>query len=548
MASLHRNHAERAAGETNLSGATLRIRNLDPTAAEGGVQEDFYRLIFERGGIGMGVLNPLGVVLRVNQALASQFGMPPEEIAGRRLLDFVVAGDAAPLGEWFERAARGPMPPCMLECRILPRSGAPAWTLLTLSQLEHQGPGAGQIFLMLQDIGERKRIESERARLHERLAQDQRMRALGALAGGVAHDFNNLLGVISGSMSLLRLRLPKEDPLQQVLSTMQLAAGRAEELTQQLLHFSRQEPLQLRPLRIESCLENVLKMVSQTFDRRIRVEQQMAEGLPPVMGDAGQIELALLNLCLNARDAMPKGGVLRLAASRVTLSSRDLPPDAPGPEGDYVRIEVSDTGVGMDGDVINQIFEPFFTTKKGRKGMGLGLALVHSTVTQMRGLISVRSQRDRGTSIILHLPVALQSAEVESLRPCEPEGRGKGTVLVVDDEPLMADFTSAAVSELGYSALATTDGRDVVRLCAETTPPVDAVLLDMVMPGPSWETTLRALCSLRPAPKVILVSGYNRQQEAQRGLELGAASFLGKPFTIEQLGRALKDSLSGRKN
>jgi CheY-like chemotaxis protein len=262
------------------------------------------------------------------------------------------------------------------------------------------------------------------------------------------------------------------------------------------------------------------------------------------MGDAGQLELALLNLCINARDAMPEGGTLTLQAAAASLSASDLPTEAAGLAGDYVRIVVRDTGKGMDASALEQIYEPFFTTKEGRKGVGLGLALVQGTVAHHQGLIAVRSQLDRGTEFTVHLPVAPQPAIPQAEELHQPPLRGRGTVLVVDDEPLMVDYSCAAVRELGYRALSATNGREAPIICAQKTPPVDAVLLDMVMPGPSWETTIKEIRAVQPSPKVIMTSGYNREREARRGLELGAVAFIGKPYTIEQLGRVLKESLS----
>jgi CheY-like chemotaxis protein len=198
----------------------------------------------------------------------------------------------------------------------------------------------------------------------------------------------------------------------------------------------------------------------------------------------------------------------------------------------------------MDAEILGQIFEPFFTTKEGRKGVGLGLALVQGTVVQHQGFIGVRSQLDRGSEFTIHLPVGTQPAAPAVEPSLEAAVHGRGTVLVVDDEPLMVDFSCAAVRELGYSVLSATDGREAPLICAQKSPPVDAVLLDMVMPGPSWETTIKAIRALKPPPQVIMTSGYIREQEAKGGFKLGAAAFIGKPYTIEQLARVLKESLS----
>jgi len=366
-----------------------------------------FRSIFERGNVGIALLAPKGTVRSVNPAFASLLGSDAKDFPGHSLMDFVVAEDAAPILEGLSRIREGAMGSSTAECRLLHRSGRVVWAMLTISLLSVEGERPADFLIVANDIQARKRAEAERVRMQERLAQGQKMKALGVLAGGVAHDFNNLLGVISGYISMLRARLPREDPLQQVIATMQVSAGRACELTQQLLHFSRQEAPRLSHLDISKSLNNVLKIVSQTFDRRIKIQHHFPPDLPAVLGDAGQLELALLNLCLNARDAMPEGGALTLEASVANLSSGELPFEASGPAGDYVRIVIRDTGQGMDGEVISRIFEPFFTTKEDRKGAGLGLALVHGTVMHHQGFIGVRSQIGRGSEFTVYIPAAL---------------------------------------------------------------------------------------------------------------------------------------------
>ncbi len=506
--------------------------------------ESRFRSIFERGDVSIGLINSQGTILSVNRAFARLVGCEPEGVSGRLFLDFILDEDAGPAGEWLKHSQEGAPQPLMLECRLLHESGAVVWSMVTVSLLGDTSGHPSDILVVAHNLQERKRAEAERERMQEQLSRGQKMKALGTLAGGIAHDFNNLLGVISGYISLLKIRLPREDPLQQVVATMQVSAGRAAELTQQLLHFSRQQAPRLQSLDLAESLNNVLKIVTQTFDRRIRIESHFPPRLPQVLGDAGQLELALLNLCINARDAMPEGGTLTMDASVVNLTAGEIPAHAAGPAGEYVRIVVRDTGKGMNAEVMDRIFEPFFTTKEESKGAGLGLALVYGAVAHHLGFIGVRSQIGRGSEFTVHFPVARPPVDSPSVKPHDKVKRGRGTVLVVDDEPLMVDFSCEAVRELGYSALSATDGAQAPLICAQKAPPVDAVLLDMVMPGPSWEATIKAIRAVKPSPKIIMTSGFNREREARRGLELGAAAFIGKPYTVEELARVLKDSLS----
>jgi nitrogen-specific signal transduction histidine kinase/CheY-like chemotaxis protein len=396
------------------------------------------------------------------------------------------------------------------------------------------------LLVILQDIAERRRAEQERARLHEQLFQAQKMEVLGTLAGGVAHDFNNLLGVILGYVSLVRTRLPREDPMQETVAMMEQSASRAAELTHQLLQFSRQEKPLLRPLEIDKVLGGVLKIVTETFDRRIRIEAKLPPELPWVNGDPGQLELAILNLCINARDAMPEGGTLALEASVVSLAPEHLPADAQGRPGQYVRIVIRDSGVGMEPRVLQRVFEPFFTTKEPGKGSGLGLSMAYGIVSRHGGFIGVRSQVGRGSEFTLHLPVASQPAEsAREVIPLAAE-HGSGTVLVVEDEPLMLSFAADAVREVGYAVVTAEDGARAREICSARASEIDVILLDMIMPGDGWVETLHGLQALSPRARIILTSGYSGAREARRALEEGAAAFIGKPYTIDDLARILK--------
>jgi two-component system cell cycle sensor histidine kinase/response regulator CckA len=339
---------------------------------------------------------------------------------------------------------------------------------------------------------------------------------------------------------LVRARLPREDPMQATVAMMEESASRAAELTGQLLEFARQEKPLLKPLEIAKALGAVLKIVSQTFDRRIRIDAQLPPELPWVEGDPGQLELAILNLCINARDAMPEGGTLALEASVVALAPENLPPDARGPAGEYVRIVIRDSGAGMEPQVLQNLFEPFFTTKESGKGSGLGLSLVHGIVSRHRGFVGVRSQKGRGSEFTLHLPVTPRRAEPAREETSPAAERGSGTVLVVDDEPLMLAFTAEAVRELGYKVVTAEDGVRARELLSALLHEVDIVLLDMIMPGNGWVETLHELQGINPQARIILTSGYSSVREARRALQEGAVAFLGKPYTVDALGRILK--------
>ncbi|MBZ5514696.1 MAG: PAS domain S-box protein [Acidobacteriia bacterium] len=502
--------------------------------------EQRFRSVFEQSPLGVALCDLEGRFFETNTALTQALGYDAGELRGRSYLDITHPDDRPRSLENSNSLRAGAADHFTLDQRYVRKSGKAIWCNTMVSLVRDSAGKPAYLLLIIQDTAEQRQAEEERARLQEQLFQAQKMQALGTLAGGVAHDFNNLLGVILGYVSLVRTRLTPEDPMQETVARMEQSANRAAELTHQLLEFSRQEKPLLQPLEIGKVLSSVLTMVTQTFDRRIRVEARVPPELPWVAGDPGQLELAILNLCINARDAMREGGPLSLEASAVTLEPGLLPPDAQGPPGRYVRVVIRDSGAGMEPEVLQRVFEPFFTTKQAGKGSGLGLAMVYGIVSRHGGFIGVRSQPGRGSEFILHLPVVSppeQSAVEEAPLAAE---HGTGTVLVVDDEPLMLSFAADAARELGYEVLAAEDGARARAVASSYTGRIDIILLDMIMPGDGWAETLHALQALSPQARVIVTSGYSSVRESRRALAEGAAAFIGKPYTIDALARILK--------
>jgi PAS domain S-box-containing protein len=502
--------------------------------------EQRFRSVFEQSPLGVALCDLEGRFFEINTTLAQTLGYEPGELRGKHFLDITHPEDRPRSLEITGRVLQGATDRVTIEKCCVHKSGATVWCNTTVSLIRGSAGKPSYLLVILQDIAERRRAEQERARLHEQLFQAQKMEVLGTLAGGVAHDFNNLLGVILGYVSLVRTRLPREDPMQETVAMMEQSASRAAELTHQLLQFSRQEKPLLRPLEIDKVLGGVLKIVTETFDRRIRIEAKLPPELPWVNGDPGQLELAILNLCINARDAMPEGGALALEASVVTLAPEHLPADAQGRPGQYVRIVIRDSGVGMEPRVLQRVFEPFFTTKEPGKGSGLGLSMAYGIVGRHGGFIGVRSQVGRGSEFTLHFPVASQPGQSAREEIPLAAEHGSGTVLVVEDERLMLSFAADAVRELGYEVVTAEDGARAREICSVRPSEIDVILLDMIMPGDGWIETLHGLQALSPRARIILTSGYSGAREARRALEEGAAAFIGKPYTIDDLARILK--------
>jgi PAS domain S-box-containing protein len=508
--------------------------------------EERFRSIFEQSQIGVKLADLEGKVIAANPGYERILGYGRGELLGVHFSQFVHPEDVQLALSKARDLMQGKLDTFQLEARALRKSGESVWCAVTVSLIRDSSGRPLHTLTMLEDISGRKKAEEERAQLQEQLFHVRKMMALGTLAGGVAHDFNNLLGVILGYTSLLRRRLPSGHPAREPLDLIEKSAQRGAELTSQLLQLARQETHRVEHLDVGEVVAQALRIVTETFDRRIRIETHLAADLPCIAGDPGQLELALLNLCINARDAMPAGGTLTIETSLVNPGSEQGAVPADSSPGEYVRIAVKDTGVGMEPELLQRIFEPFFTTKEPGKGSGLGLATVNSIANRHGGFVRAASQIGRGSEFSLYLPV---SRPVQPLAEAPPLSRRTepkvGTVLVVDDEPFMLAFAEEALQELGYQALTAESGKQACEIYAQRAAEIDCVLLDMVLPGKSGLETQQALRTVNPEVKVVLVSGYSGGAEVERARAAGATAFLAKPYTVETLAHVLKNVLEG---
>ncbi len=383
-------------------------------------------------------------------------------------------------------------------------------------------------------------------KLQETPSPAQRTEALGTLAGGIAHDFNNLLGVILGFASIVRLRLAPSDPLIEFVKMIEQSAQRGSELTRQLLGLARQGKKEVLPIRVGDVLGRVVKIITSTFDRRIQIQTRSQPGPLWVDANPAQFEQAVLNLCMNGRDAMPEGGVLTLESSRVVHRENDPALPSRCQPGSYACITVRDTGVGMPPQVMSRIFDPFFTTKEPGKGSGLGLSMVYGMASSGSGFVQVSSEVGRGSAFSIHLPLKAPPVEQRSLtRSSSPEA-GRGTALVVDDEPMMLAFSKEVLTRLGYEVLTAADGQQACEVFQSHSGQIDIVLLDLVMPGITGLETCRRLREIKPSVKVLLSSGYSSAEVESEARLAGAVGFIGKPYSVEELSAALRrpESLS----
>jgi len=392
-----------------------------------------------------------------------------------------------------------------------------------------------------------KRDVTQEVRLKEQLLQAQKMESVGRLAGGIAHDFNNLLTAILGYAELAARRLRPEDPSRLELSEVETAARRAAELTRQLLAFSRKQVLELRVIDLNRIVSDTSRMLRRLIGEDVELVMSLKERLGSVKADTGQIEQVLVNLAVNARDAMPNGGKLTIETSEVELDEAysvfhfDVPP------GRYVQLAVSDTGAGMDAKTLSHVFEPFFTTKEAGKGTGLGLSMVYGVVKQSGGHVTVYSEPGLGTTFKIYLPRVEEAPETNRRPPARTvPARGAETVLVVEDEEVIRRLICRALEAQGYTALSAPGAREALLLLEKHAGEIHLLITDVVMPGASGKELARSAAALRPSTKVLFISGYTDNVIVHHGVLDAGTAFLQKPFTPRSLVEKVREVLDAR--
>jgi signal transduction histidine kinase len=405
------------------------------------------------------------------------------------------------------------------------------------------------LLVLARDVTERNRADATRQNLEAQLRQSQKMEAIGQLAGGVAHDFNNILTIIHGNMSLLldSGRLPADESglAQEVLQ----AAERAAALTRQLLLFGRKSVIQARDLDLNELVGNLTRMLRRTLGDDIALRTVYAPGLKAVHADPGMIEQVLLNLAVNARDAMPGGGTLTLATSLVEFATGQLPRNPDASAGTFVCLAVADTGAGMPPAILARIFDPFFTTKEVGKGTGLGLATVYGILRQHGGWVDVESELGRGSEFRVYLPATERPCPGNEPKPHEPVLLPAGTecVLVVEDEPSVRLLVVNLLKRFGYRVLAAETGVEALKVWAKHGSEIDLLFTDITMPdGMTGRELARRIQEQRPGLKVIFTSGYSADLA---NLDVGAVeglNFLQKPFSPAQLAESVRACLDQR--
>jgi two-component system cell cycle sensor histidine kinase/response regulator CckA len=382
--------------------------------------------------------------------------------------------------------------------------------------------------------------------LERQYRQAQRMEAVGLLAGGIAHDFNNLLTVINGFAEMARMQLGPDDLARDLVGPILNAGRRAADLVRQLLAFSRQQVIKPERADLNSIVTGTGKILQRTIGEHVQMQITLAPGLWPVKVDPTQIEQVILNLAVNARDAMPDGGHLTIETANVVLGEECLTDHLGVGPGEYVLLAVSDTGVGMSEEVKAHIFEPFFTTKETGKGTGLGLATVYGIIEQSGGHVRVCSEEGQGAIFKIYLPRAAQAA-VPLTRDEQAGGlpRGKETVLLVEDEPALRELAALALEEQGYRVLKAGDGHEALRLAGERGGQIRLLLTDVIMPGMNGKVLAGQMAGTQPDMRTLFMSGYADSMVARHGLLEPGVAFIEKPFSLADLARKVREVLDG---
>jgi two-component system cell cycle sensor histidine kinase/response regulator CckA len=497
-----------------------------------------FQRFFANAPVGIALLDGAGRLEEANHALGELFGLAPEELIGKSLVSILDPADGAEATGQLEAAAAGRPISGPVEIRLSRARDRRA--SIFVSRLG--GGEAGEVRLILHfiDTTEQKSLEAQ-------FAQSQKMQAVGQLAGGVAHDFNNLLTAMIGFCDLLLLRFRPGDPSFADIMQIKQNANRAANLVRQLLAFSRQQSLQPRVLNITDVLDELKHLLRRLIGENIELNVVHSRDLGLVKVDQGQLEQVIINLAVNARDAMPAGGSLTIRTSNVT---HELPARRGlevMPPGDYVQIEVCDTGVGIPKENIERIFEPFFSTKEVGSGTGLGLSTVYGIVKQTGGFVFVESEAQHGAVFMILLPRLHGEEQDVATRPesVEPaimrDLTGAGTVLLVEDEDPVRLFSARALRNKGYKVIEAKSGEAALEIIVSGAERVDLLVTDVVMPRMDGPSLIKEVRALHPDMKVIFISGYTEDAFRKRLGDESGIHFLPKPFSLKQLAGKVKE-------
>jgi nitrogen-specific signal transduction histidine kinase/ActR/RegA family two-component response regulator len=408
--------------------------------------------------------------------------------------------------------------------------------------------GVDAEIVMVHDVTEKIRAEQEKLALEHQLTQSQKMEAIGTLTGGIAHDFNNILTAIIGYTTMMQLELDEEHPLQRKVGEILRASERAASLTRSLLAYSRRQAGNPAPTGLNAIINNIDILLQRLIPENIELRSQLAPEELSIMADSGQIEQVIMNLVVNARDAMPEGGVLSLSTESMALDREFVAKHGYGRPGSYALLAVADSGVGMDEKTRDRIFEPFFTTKAPGKGTGLGLAMVYGIVKQHAGFINCYSEPGHGTVFRIYLPLIDAPAEMETAQADQELRGGDETILLVEDDAVIREMVGELLEEFGYRVIKAVDGEDAVQTFRGAAAEVQLVILDVIMPKRNGKEAYDEISRIRPGVKALFMSGYTADIITDSLIKGDPRHFVSKPISISELLGKVRDLLDEQLN
>ncbi len=490
-----------------------------------------FRMIFENSLDAIMLATAECDILTANPAACRIFGKSEEEIcragcAGLMAHDVI---DISGLLEELRRTGRSRGETMML------RGDGSQFPAEISSALFSDQAGIQKLSIVIRDVTERLNLETQ-------LRHSQKMEAIGTLAGGIAHDFNNMLAVIQGMAEMSKRKVPGEGELWEHLNLISKAADRSIEITRQLLAFSRKDLASPKPVNLNVHIIETEKTLLRLIGEDIVLTFRPASDVWSVLIDPSQVDQILVNLAVNARDAMAGGGTLVIATENVSVDAASCQSVLDATPGEYVQLSVSDSGVGMEKSILDHIFEPFFTTKEVGKGTGLGLSTVYGIVTQNNGFIKVSSKPGQGTTFHLYLPRLLEAGAVEQETP-QTVPSGNGTVLIVEDDNMMRCVASLLLKEIGYRSIIAESPESAIEICGKRDTEIDIILSDVILPGMNGKAMMEEIRKIRPGIKVLFMSGYTADVITQRGVVDEGTNFIQKPFNIFTLNAKLKEAL-----
>jgi PAS domain S-box-containing protein len=506
--------------------------------------ERLYRSTFDAAPVGIVHMALNGQWLRVNERLCELLGYSREELQTANVPQLMRTPEAtANEADALSRLAAGTLNHHVVdEKKYTCRDGSVVWARVNVSV--HRDPAGRPLhfILVIEDITERRTLEAQ-------VRQANKMDAIGGLAAGIAHDFNNILSVVLSYSELLAQDLKEGDPMRVDLEQIREAGLRAVSLTRQLLAFSRQQVLQPKVVELSEIVAGMENMLRRLIGEDVDLGTSSAASLGKIMVDPGQMEQVIMNLAVNARDAMPQGGKLTIETSEVMLDDAYASEHVGVKAGRHVLLAVSDTGIGMNVATQARVFEPFFTTKEKGKGTGLGLATVFGIVRQSGGAISVYSEPGLGTTFKLYFPMATATfVESTSMAPAERRTlRGSETILLVEDEESVRILARTILRKFGYNVLEAQGGGDAILLCEQHAATIHMLLTDVVMPRMSGRQLAERLLCLRPGMKVLYMSGYTDDAVMRHGILDSTVAFLQKPISPQALARKVREELDSGK-